>query len=179
MTVVIENTLKNNLKLCECGCKTSMLKFDKRGRHRRFIKGHQSRGMNNNRYQNGMYETSTGYIMVLAPNHPYSRKGYIQDHRLVMEEHINRYLTEKEVVHHINKRRWDNRIENLMLFPNSREHSKYELTLDLSNRRCSHPECKNPDKTGIEKNGRPHWRKYLTGFVCTKCYMKIYYKITK
>ena len=32
-----------------------------------------------------------------------------------MEKHIGRYLRENEVVHHINKNKQDNRLENLQL----------------------------------------------------------------
>ena len=36
-------------------------------------------------------------------------------HTVIMERHIGRYLSDDEVVHHINHDRLDNRIENLQL----------------------------------------------------------------
>ena len=69
---------------------------------------------------------STGYILILQPNHPYAQKrGYVPEHRLIMEKHLGRYLKSEEVVHHINGQRDDNRIENLMLFKNKGKHSAY------------------------------------------------------
>lgn len=57
-----------------------------------------------------------GYISVYKPDHPYASKdGYVMEHILVMENHIGRYLAKDEVVHHINKNRSDNRLENLQL----------------------------------------------------------------
>jgi len=57
-----------------------------------------------------------GYVLVFVPDHPYASKdGRVLEHRLVMEEHIGRYLTKDEQVHHINRICDDNRIENLML----------------------------------------------------------------
>lgn len=70
-----------------------------------------------------------GYRIIYMPNHPFAfnKKRYVREHRLVIEKHIGRYLTEKEAVHHINGNRLDNRIENLMLFSNDGAHLNYEL----------------------------------------------------
>lgn len=54
------------------------------------------------------------------------KNGYTAEHRLVMARHLGRPLTRKKVVHHINHDPLDNRLENLMLFPNGSEHKLYE-----------------------------------------------------
>ena len=61
-----------------------------------------------------------GYISIYFPDHPKSTKdGYIMEHILVMEKHIGRHLNDCECVHHKNKNRSDNRIENLVLMTKS------------------------------------------------------------
>lgn len=84
---------------------------------------------NNPMWKGGVIQTSKGYSMVMSPNHPFKgRKGYVLEHRLVMENRIGRYLKSNEVVHHINKNIIDNRIENLMLLNNAGAHSNFDKT---------------------------------------------------
>lgn len=71
-----------------------------------------------NDWEFGGYEKKRddGYICVYVPDHPYAASdGMVMKHRLLMERKIGRYLTPDEVVHHINHKRDDNRLENLKL----------------------------------------------------------------
>lgn len=82
-------------------------------------------------YKNGTQVTN-GYISELVPEHPAANKrGYVYQHRLVMEKHIGRYLGRKEVVHHKNFDKKDNRIENLMLFATDGDHRRHHQSLKL------------------------------------------------
>jgi len=67
------------------------------------------------RRKTGKHLNGEGYVLVTKPNHKWvNRKdGYILEHRLVMQEHLGRKLTSKEIVHHKNGNRQDNRLENL------------------------------------------------------------------
>lgn len=61
-------------------------------------------------------KTLKGYVMLRAPYHPNATtKGYVMEHRLVMEKHLGRLLEADEVVHHKNSIKDDNRLENLEL----------------------------------------------------------------
>ena len=75
----------------------------------------------------GRYKNSQGYILLYKPNHPHltDNRGYVFEHRLIMEKHLGRYLKPEEVVHHINEIRDNNQIENLMLFKNIGYHWSY------------------------------------------------------
>lgn len=90
-------------------------------------------------WRGGQIIDKNGYRHVWAPDHPecqrlnaaraakangkyYRKEKYIQEHRLVMEKHIGRYLLPSEVVHHRNNDKLDNRIENLELFDSNARH---------------------------------------------------------
>jgi hypothetical protein len=56
-----------------------------------------------------------GYILVYVPEHPKSFNGWYYEHRVVIEQNINRFLNKWETVHHINGNKQDNRIKNLFV----------------------------------------------------------------
>ena len=71
-------------------------------------------GSNHPSWKGGTWIDKNGYRMVKC-DHPRASKGYLLEHTLVMEKHLNRYLVKGETVHHRNGIRNDNRIENLEL----------------------------------------------------------------
>jgi len=83
------------------------------------------KGEKNPSWKGGL-KNSLGYVLILSPDHPYcDSQGYIRRSRKIMESHLGRTLLPTEVVHHINGIKDDDRIENLMLFPNNGKHRKY------------------------------------------------------
>lgn len=62
-------------------------------------------------------KTSYGYIKILID------KSYILEHRYIMEQSLGRKLFSYEHVHHINGKKQDNRLENLVVLTSS-EHAK-------------------------------------------------------
>lgn len=76
-----------------------------------------------------------GYVMVHVPLHPHSdKRGYMMEHRLVIENSIGRFLLSDEVVHHRDGDIFNNNIENLQLFSSSRDHLKHHAQMRKINK---------------------------------------------
>jgi len=105
--------------LCRCACGTEKVVFggSLRGEGSNSC-GCAGRGVNASNWGGGRH-WHDGYIMVYAREHPAASGIYVCEHRLVMEDHLGRYLTEDETVHHCNGVRDDNRLENLELWSSS------------------------------------------------------------
>lgn len=83
--------------------------------------------MRNGRHK-GWYKQH-GYIKRLVNEHPFmDKRGYVMEHRLVIEAHQGKFLEAGMVVHHRNGIRDDNRIENLELLSEQSRHAKKEDT---------------------------------------------------
>ncbi|MCP4597055.1 HNH endonuclease [Neptuniibacter sp.] len=125
---------------CGCGC-GGLLVLRKRhyfpshlGQFPKYIKGHQQYG-NKRGWKGGEIKNSNGYILVYSPDHPARNaqgRGYVLRSRLVMEESLGRYLTEDEVVHHVNGVIDDDKLENLMLMQKS-EHLSFHHKQSVAN----------------------------------------------
>lgn len=64
-----------------------------------------------------------GYVLVKVPEHPKSFSGWYYEHRIIIEQQLNRPLNDWETIHHINGDKTDNRIINLFVC-NAYEHKK-------------------------------------------------------
>ena len=88
------------------------------------------------------WKNMRGYIYLYLPEHKNANSdGYYAQHRYIMEQHIGRTLNKREIVHHLNGIKNDNRIENLELLSSSKEHYRiHRKSLRKSNDEYWSPE---------------------------------------
>jgi transposase-like protein len=83
---------------------------------------------------NGGVTKNNGYVQVHMPDHPDAdARGYVFQHRLVMERMVGRRLRPEERVHHKNHVKTDNRPENLELFAGDLEHAEHHVLEQRAN----------------------------------------------
>jgi hypothetical protein len=89
---------------------------------------------NRTAWKGGRTLETQGYVRIYSPSHPRcDRRGYVLEHRLVMEAHLGRTLLPTEVVHHINGIKDDNRIENLERFDANADHMRRGIHQENTN----------------------------------------------
>ena len=91
--------------------------------------GKWMKGRNGQKHPNwkgGKIKTLKGYILIYKPKHPFcNNHRYVRRSRFIIEEYLGRYLKPKEIVHHKNCIKDDDRIENLMLFNKRGYHTAF------------------------------------------------------
>lgn len=112
---------KKKISIANKGNKTTLGRKMPKAQKKKLSESHLKKGVGHKK------KRSDGYISIYFPDHPKSCKdGYIMEHDLVMECFIGRWLKEDEIVHHKNKKRDDNRIENLQLMT-FKEHASLHM----------------------------------------------------
>ena len=74
------------------------------------------------------------YRCIYMPEHLKAMKnenwlGYVYEHIEIVERYLNRGLMDNEVVHHLDKNRANNRIENLLVLDRG-QHAKFHAWMD-------------------------------------------------
>jgi DNA-binding transcriptional ArsR family regulator len=96
------------------------------------LKSKHGRGspMERNYFWNGGVSRDVdGYVLVKVPGHPFAdNRGYVREHRLVMERVLGRFLDPCEVVHHKDRNKENNDAGNLEVFRSNADHLRHELT---------------------------------------------------
>ena len=80
-------------------------------------------------WRGGRTTDKGGYILVRTQNTSCrtDRRGYVREHRLVMEQKIGRQLLPTEVVHHVDGNTQNNHHSNLELFSSQAEHASVTM----------------------------------------------------
>ena len=109
-------------------------------------------------------DKTLGYVYTIDKTIEYSDKvGKVYQHTYVMVEHIGRNLESNECVHHIDRNRANNSLDNLMLMTKSEHHALHareDKGYLVEDREC--PKCSSLFKTSV---------KSLQVYCCNKCYI--------
>lgn len=72
-------------------------------------------GSNGRNWRGGM-KMSNGYRLIFLPEHPKAnRQGYVNEHVIVAEKALGKFLPDKAVPHHANQIRSDNSSKNIVI----------------------------------------------------------------
>jgi hypothetical protein len=125
---------------CSCGADFVVAGYSLRSGNTRScgcLKRELQSGENHYHWKGGRSVSVKGYVQLVNKKHPkVTTRGYVYEHRLVMEQMLGRYLEPEEIVHHCNGDKADNRPYNLRLFANTEDHTAYHAKLRKDEREC-------------------------------------------
>lgn len=110
-----------------------------------------------------------GYVLIYKPKHHMAfSNGCVYEHILKAEEKLNRDLKPGEVVHHIDRDRKNNDVENLMIFDSDRSHGLFHSGARI---------LKNGDVWTCKERSNEECpicgkRKFISAKLCRDCYKK-------
>lgn len=108
---------------CHCGCggktklatNTARQRKTVKGKPVKFIPNHRIRKENHYGWKGGR-KTCNGRIFILKPEHPRSDfHGYVREPILIAEKALGKFLPEKAIMHHSNRKPSDNEGSNLII----------------------------------------------------------------
>ncbi len=187
MKISLRQIFRGLYRLCACNCGKLINIVDKRGRPRKFLKGHDKRGKpflfakkGKDHYNwKGGRKRSNNYYFLLLPNYYRSDSlGYIAEHIYFYEQCYQCCILPWGVVHHIipvSKEYCNNMIYNLMGMMESKHLSLHKKgkpgkKKDMSDRFCKY--CNG--KTIIRSNGYENWLgNEIDGWICQRCYDRL------
>jgi len=120
--------------LFECShCKTEVVRKTKDGKNATLCSRKCYAETRNRRGAYKEYIVISGYKYIQCPSHPNATlKGYVAEHRIILENKMGRYLGKEEDVHHKNFNKLDNRECNLLALTKS-EHGKLHQSMKVRN----------------------------------------------
>lgn len=169
---------------CADGCGALFEEFDKYGRRRTFLKGHNNtlrvgtanpnygkRGIETSTYKTGRTKSGDGKYWILSGKQGYhgaDKYGRIYEHVFVFQEYHQCCMLKWGEIHHKNKNGLDNRIINLEGVLASKHKKLFHPKKDTTNTLCI--QC--GGKTSVDKRGYERWHRYQDGHRCDTCYKR-------